>query len=604
MSEMLVLISIGPVQKFIAQARRTRDLWFGSQLLSRVSAAACREVLSRGGRIIFPSVIPGELEDLLSSDQGVPMDLPNRILAVVPRTQSFADLSAAIRERAQRPLLEAADGAWRRFADHVIEPAAQDAWHEQVETLLEIVIVGKSLDNDLAECRAILERRLSGRKSLRDFEPWRSQRGDVPKSSLDGGRETVLRERRDSPAFRRLRLSSGEQLDAIGLIKRTGGRPEQFVPLTNIALSSWISTATRLASEPVQALKEELLRLMGQQHEVGQVHRPDLAWAAEFPFDAQCLLQDRVVPFLEESGAIASVANPVEWQDRFIRPLHAECGVPFPYVACLVADGDHIGRILDSLGTEASITRLSDRLRAFATSARQVFSGGEVRGSLVFAGGDDVLAFADLPTCLKCADKLRGAFRDAVGDDDWGQSPTLSIGIGIGHVLEQMGHLIGLGRHALALAKGAHLPNHLRRNALGLVLDKRSGGMTEWRSPWSEDPVETMDRAVSAIKGQFPFGKAQELRSILRQFPTQVKAEESSAWSHVLRWEVRRVLGRAGLGLAEAPGMTPEAVGLDLDEGGNYATNRTRASAWVDMMLVARALSQSSAFPAEEVARA
>ena len=35
----LVNIAIGPVQEFIASARRSRDMWFGSWLLSELSKA-------------------------------------------------------------------------------------------------------------------------------------------------------------------------------------------------------------------------------------------------------------------------------------------------------------------------------------------------------------------------------------------------------------------------------------------------------------------------------------------------------------------------------------------------------------------------------------
>ena len=38
----LLAISIGPVQDFISAARKTRDLWFGSHLLSEISKAAAR----------------------------------------------------------------------------------------------------------------------------------------------------------------------------------------------------------------------------------------------------------------------------------------------------------------------------------------------------------------------------------------------------------------------------------------------------------------------------------------------------------------------------------------------------------------------------------
>ncbi len=40
MTRWLMALSVGPVQDFIAAARRTRDLWFGSFLLSEVSKAA------------------------------------------------------------------------------------------------------------------------------------------------------------------------------------------------------------------------------------------------------------------------------------------------------------------------------------------------------------------------------------------------------------------------------------------------------------------------------------------------------------------------------------------------------------------------------------
>jgi len=42
MSKYLLACSIGPIQGFIAAARRTRDFWFGSFLLSEISRAAAK----------------------------------------------------------------------------------------------------------------------------------------------------------------------------------------------------------------------------------------------------------------------------------------------------------------------------------------------------------------------------------------------------------------------------------------------------------------------------------------------------------------------------------------------------------------------------------
>ncbi len=53
---MLLDISIGPVQGFVAQSRRTRDLWGSSYLLSFLSAHAMRGARKAGGRIVRPVV--------------------------------------------------------------------------------------------------------------------------------------------------------------------------------------------------------------------------------------------------------------------------------------------------------------------------------------------------------------------------------------------------------------------------------------------------------------------------------------------------------------------------------------------------------------------
>ncbi len=55
----LFLVTIGPVQDFIAASRKTRDLWFGSMLLGKVSRAAAVALenhidKARGDALIFP----------------------------------------------------------------------------------------------------------------------------------------------------------------------------------------------------------------------------------------------------------------------------------------------------------------------------------------------------------------------------------------------------------------------------------------------------------------------------------------------------------------------------------------------------------------------
>ena len=45
-----------PVQSFVAQARRTRDLWAGSYLLAWLSGQAMNAIIADGGEIEMPCV--------------------------------------------------------------------------------------------------------------------------------------------------------------------------------------------------------------------------------------------------------------------------------------------------------------------------------------------------------------------------------------------------------------------------------------------------------------------------------------------------------------------------------------------------------------------
>ncbi|WP_083234961.1 type III-B CRISPR-associated protein Cas10/Cmr2 [Candidatus Marithrix sp. Canyon 246] len=45
---------LGPVQGFVAQARRTRDFWAGSFLLPWLAGIAMNSVKNQNGEIIFP----------------------------------------------------------------------------------------------------------------------------------------------------------------------------------------------------------------------------------------------------------------------------------------------------------------------------------------------------------------------------------------------------------------------------------------------------------------------------------------------------------------------------------------------------------------------
>jgi len=165
----LLAISVGPVQEFITAARRTRDLWFGSRLLSKVSLKVAKEVENQGGTLIFPASLDA-------------VYVANVILAEL-RAGDPKEVAAKAKKAAQDRWLEFAEEA-RRDASSVIRT---DIWNDQVHDVIEFYAAWVPRSEDYRTDRARVMRLLTGRKNCRDFLSARGRAG-VPKSSLDGQR--------------------------------------------------------------------------------------------------------------------------------------------------------------------------------------------------------------------------------------------------------------------------------------------------------------------------------------------------------------------------------------------------------------------------------
>src|SRR5260370_26757809 len=77
----LFLVNIGPVQDFIASARRSRDLFFGSWLLSELSKAAAKRIIDDKGILIFPAPDLQNIPDALNPSSE--LNVANKILAII-----------------------------------------------------------------------------------------------------------------------------------------------------------------------------------------------------------------------------------------------------------------------------------------------------------------------------------------------------------------------------------------------------------------------------------------------------------------------------------------------------------------------------------------
>ncbi len=555
MPRYLVTVSLGPVQGLIEAARRTRDLWCGSWLLSEAARAAARVLHeAHPGGLVFPCPEDPARELCPRQEPGDEANIANILRAEVelPDAAAARALCGQAKRAAAGRLVELADQARRRLKANLRD----EVWNAQVGDLLEgfsaWVEIPAGVDG-YRHASAQLGATLAARKSTRDFVPARpiSTLG-LPKSSLDGALETVLPDAQDwhdhHHARRQLGLSRGEQLDALGVTKRMAGNVEQFTAYSRLAADPWIRT---LDKGQQAALREAYEPLVAQQlatRVTGNHGSYD-----EMPYDAQMLYDFRLDNALAEKGEQAArpeERDALEQLRRAITALPDELGAPVPYAVILKADGDRMGAFLQQARTAEDSRAISKALHGFASRVRAIVR--KHHGHAIYSGGDDVLALLPLPDAVPCAEQLARAFKDAMGGiaeqlrlaDD--VKPTLSVGIGIGHLMEPLGALRGRAARAEHLAKGDGLPPDQSRNALAIVLGIRSGGELDWRANWDDNEAHAALHAfIDAYReGRLPSRAAYDLRAIDRRL-AWLRTHEDETARGMRAAELARMLERA-----------------------------------------------------------
>lgn len=594
MTQHLLHIALGPVQDFIAQARRTGDLWYGSHLISELSRTAARELMTRGAHLLIPALDPAELAPCsgITRPDGIrPLAVANKLYALVGAGVDPHALANQIRDHVAGDLKKIADRTRDELREKKLLPSGiGDIWDEQVDTFLDFSAawIPYVSGEDLARARQQVDEAAGARRLLRDFGQWQHARDRAAKSSLDGVRDSLLpSDKRQREELKRLYgIPSAEELDAIGLLKRVQGSSrhatERFVPIINVALAPWLEHLAAHAPEELGLCKGACADL-----EVQPLRSP--GWTRTFPYEGSILLPSRWRSLADEQGYDDELAEakPVP---RAVRELHKAASPYEPYVACLVADGDKMGEALTLLVQPEALREFSHQLSRFAQGAPAIVEAHH--GALVYAGGDDVLAFVPVAHAVACAEALHREFgeimRAACTNAGIQKVPTLSVGLGIGHYMESMGTLLELGRRAERLAKGDDLPvGEDRRNALAIIVHKRSGSERLWRMRWDRNPKEQLDRDVELLQAGLPIRKVYEIHAALGRLPRPDQLTtpgDKAAYAELLTDELRRMLRRS---------LPTDLDSLVPDEG-SYESRRDRAFAQIERLLIARAIHEAT----------
>jgi CRISPR-associated protein Cmr2 len=217
-----------------------------------------------------------------------------------------------------------------------------------------------------------------------------------------------------------------------------------------------------------------------------------------------------------------------------------------PYLAVLSADGDKMGAAISGLKSLDKHKEFSQKLSEFAGKAREIVR--KYYGCCVYTGGDDVLAFLPLDKALPCARDLHGAFGSLWEGWNFGsdlkKNPTLSVGLAVGHALEDLEFLLKCGRAAEGAAKNdAAQAEEQKRN--GLCVTVRARGNAEmrvheqWKDKGDEDgdplAVLSLDQRLTFWAKRFAGGR------IPSRFPYEVRG----AAKLYENWEAGEILNGA-----------------------------------------------------------
>lgn len=496
--------SLGPVQGFVTQSRRTRDLWASSFLLSHLVEVALDVVSGHGGQIVLPAWNAEAKSNAQQHDFGT---VPNRFVVDVADGLAAAEAaSAALRSRWK----EVVDAVWNQYVTGVAQhgDGTKAIWDREVTNFWEISwVIGSPNSSD-----QLLAARKNWRTTPATVEPGDhcTMMGD--RQELSGWIRSLARTKQDE-FWSRLRTRAGkldlgddERLCAIALIKRLFPRVANEAIGRPLAQNNWPSTAyvsaipwlrevasnANLRSEvkaygalvrqlAENSLGERQTRIKSLQP-LKDVTGDFLKLDGNF-FQPNAVKNSRVTPFQNQLSDDEDKAQRDKLQERLKTLCKAAESKPSAFYAVLLMDGDSMGALLGEARKPGGVgeTQATRALSQFSRHVPDIVSEND--GITIYAGGDDVLAMLPLRDALLCAialtDEYQRCFQAECGEAIAGLA-TLSGSIVYAHYHTPLRDVLATARHLLDdIAKEA-----TGRDSLAIAVFKSSGINAQWSAPW------------------------------------------------------------------------------------------------------------------------
>lgn len=529
MSRFLFLFTVGPVQSFIAQARKTQDLYSGSFLLSHLSdiAIAKLNTFVSSCELIFPN------KEIASK--------PNRFIAKI-ECEDPEKIGSELRSFVQNE--------YRKICEDIVAKlslSAPKGFDQQIDYLLDLHWIALDFEEgEYASKFSELESYLGAVKNVRRFHQFQEA---GRKCSLCGERNVLFyggtKKRAHVHDAERITnvsnkfISDGEGLCSVCLSKRFAGRH-----FKNKYHSDYPSTAEIALMDTLSKLDSSLLN--------------DYKSFFGKDFDEQLYFKDNLTKkYFEKNGIKADPEISLKKLSKLTNTAE-QIGLNFStYYALLCLDGDNMGKWLsgkyldDKEKSKLEIFHgyLTEELGSYADKVEKIV---QEKGKLVYSGGDDVLALINLNYLLPVMKELREYFPafEEFSYTKQGVKSSASCGVCIAHYKTPLQEVITWARKMEHEAKS--IDDNDRKDAFAIAVLKRSGEIHKTVFNWKYetlDTIEVLAELISLLKSpnnsETPAFSDSFVKKLNEEFNLLMNDEGNYSEFPLFETEVKRLINRS-----------------------------------------------------------
>lgn len=459
MNKSLLYVTVGPVQSFIEQARKTQDLYIGSLILSHLSRTGMNFVQHEyKGKIIFPN----------PNTESV----PNRFVAGILTDRSLDEIGFAVERHIREEFIRIGKSLLHQkkfpFSQFVSE-SLEASYIKQLETHLQVYWVAIPFE-DYARTYTKLEALMGQVKNVRKFQQIEEKGRKCnltgehnvlfyrnPRVALEGKRKFFIPEEAvplDGDVYLSY-IQDGEYLGALGFLKRFA-----FSDVAFEKIKIQFPSTSKIA----------MLHLLNKD----EINNPyiDCSYVLE-----RLNGQDPTSEVTEKQK---------EESEKLVYRLTEENALISPYYAIMIFDGDSMGKwfggeyLVHIEELESFQQSFTDYLGEYAKWAKTYLV--EPRGKTVYAGGDDFFGFINLHFLFEVIAELRKQFDKQVNQKlqkefELKAQLTFTAGICIGHYKEPLADIVNGARAAEKFGKKVEQKEieEQDKDAFCISIMKRSG---------------------------------------------------------------------------------------------------------------------------------